>query len=497
MPFWRNWMLIERKATLKVALNTSVPLNELDNSQIALASDYSVLELLHSTLVQYDNQGELIGDIAERFFWENNDLVFEFKDTYTSKGRRITPKDADASFKRLMILNKNSHGNLVNLLCMDKIPKSINDDCNGLKIDGNRLILKTKDKSPFLLPLLTNLDYGIIPKDSLDELTLKIKDPENTTGPYQLIRTATGTYRLQSNKNHWRYSHYMPHQVEFYPFDYESNSSNSAENQFLNGKVDFIPTAAELTLADAHKLKNNFHGSVSIHATNPMYLAYAEFTRRGQTLPIETRRHLLASFRKGVVKTLVNDDKGRIPTLQILPPSSEGNLSLIQLSEMESILAKYEHPLDATGIKIAVPSSVLPFYQKAFESEVKNLTFISNPKIVSFGDRMDEDVPHLSISAVDVTSIEDINFISYSVKHGILVPPQNQTPAAWLKQYFDTQEKSNRMAMLQKIQFNTIWENPSIIPLSIRPFVSIIDSKWSTDFSKLFPNDPFWKIQLK
>jgi hypothetical protein len=106
-------------------------------------------------------------------------------------------------------------------------------------------------------------------------------------------------------------------------------------------------------------------------------------------------------------------------------------------------------------------------------------------------------VPELTILGVDVASIEDINFISYAVKNGILVPSGNQVPAQWLKQYFDTPEKSDRLAMLQKIHFVTVWEDPSIIPFSIRPFVSIIDSKWSTDFSKLFPNDPFWKIKIK
>lgn len=490
-------MTTKIESTLRVALNTSLPLNELDTAQINLASDYSVLELLFSTLVEYNNQGEIIGGLAERFFWNNDDLIFEFRDYTTPRGTKIGPRDAINSFKRLMIANTNSHGDLVNLLCTDRRPKNLEDECSGMRADGNRLILKTKNKSPFLLPLLATLDYGIIPVSSIDPKTLKISDMTNTTGTYHLVQSAGGIFHLEPNKNHWHYRANIPQRVEFLPFDYDPNSANSAENQFLSGKVNFIPSASELRLSDADKLKANFSGTLAVHATNPMYLAYAEFTRRGQTLPIETRRHLLASFHRAVSKTLVNDDNGRVPTIQILPPSSEGNLSLAQTKEIEEKLSKFHEPLDATGIQIAIPESVISFYKNALKSETKNLSFISNPEIVRYGDKNDESVPHLTISAVDVTAIEDINFISYSVKNGILVPPENMSPAEWLKQYFDTPEKSQRMAMLQRIQFNTIWENPSIIPLSIRPFVSVIDGRWNTDFSKLFPNDPFWKITLK
>jgi hypothetical protein len=380
---------------------------------------------------------------------------------------------------------------------MDRRPVNLQESCSGLVADGNRLILKTRKKSPFLLPLLATLDYGVIPVESLDPITLKIVDMSNTTGPYRIAQSTDPLPYLEPNPNHWHYKKDMPHRVQFHAFDYDPNSINSAENKFLNGIVDFIPTASELRLTDASELKSKYSGSLKIHETNPMYLAYAEFTRRGQSLPIETRRHLLASIRRAISRTLTNDENGRVPTLQILPTSSEGNLSLAQTNEIEENLSKYRQPIDAKGIKIAVPEAVLPFYEKAFASDIRNITFISNPEIVHFGDRNDESVPHLTISSVDVTAIEDINFISYSVKNGILVPPGNQPPAEWLKSYFDTPEKSQRMAMLQKIQFNTIWEDPRIIPLSIRPFVSVIDSRWKTDFSKLFPNDPFWKITLK
>ncbi len=492
--YWGNRMNKETDLTLRVALNTSILLEDIDTAKIKQASDYSLLELLYSTLVEYNNEGEIIGGLAERFFWDNDNLVFEFRDTASSSGHRITPEDAIATFKRLMILNTNSHGDLVSLLCMDKRPMNLTDACEGMEASGKRLILKTKKKTPFLLPLLTTLDYGIIPQNSLDKATLHIIHHTETSGPYK-ISDAKDKLVLEANKKHWHYKPRMPQRVELYPFDYNADSPNSAESQFINGNIDFIPTASELRLGDIEKISSGSRGKFTVQTTNPMYLAYAEYTERGLSLSSEKRRHLLASFQRAVRKTLSNDSHGRVSTIQILPPSSEGNLSLSQTQTIEENLRKYSEPCDATGIKIAIPESVLNFYRSALESEIKNLTFVGVEEIARFENRNDDDVPDLTISAVDVTAIEDINFISYSVKNGILVPPEGQTPAEWLKIYFETPEKSARMSMLQKIQFHTIWENPKIIPISIRPFVSVIDSRWKTDFSKLFPNDPFWKIE--
>jgi hypothetical protein len=244
-------------------------------------------------------------------------------------------------------------------------------------------------------------------------------------------------------------------------------------------------------------MKKEAKKSFRANTTNPMALAYAEFTGTGLALPVETRRKIIACIRREVGKNAFNDNNGRVATIQVLPPSSAGNLSIEQTLKIESELQKYESSCDLSGVRIAVPEFLVDFYETALNAKANKLTIIPFPDVARFGNRTDSEVPELTVAGVDVTAIEDINFISYSVKNGILVPPAGQTPAEWLRTYFDTPEKAARMAMLQKIQFYTIWENPKIIPISIRPFVSVIDSRWKTDFSKLFPNDPFWKIELE
>lgn len=493
---WSNSLINHENVTFRVALNPSKPIDEIDTKSITDSSDYSVLELLLSPLVEYNNQGEIIGGIAERFYWNENELIFEFRETSFSSGNTVTPEDAVATFKRLMILNTNSHGELANLLCSTASPKSLDDSCGGIRADGKRLILTARKKTAFLLPLLTSIDYGILSKSSIDPRDLKIISFENTSGPY-MLKKVDGKNFLYANKKHWHYNPKIPQQIEFVPFDYDSDSPRSAENQFIKEKVDFIPTASELRLDDVEKIRGKTGKQFQIHRTNPMALVYAKYTKTGKKLPIETRRRIFACINHTIKKNINNDPTGRSATIQVLPPSAEGNLSLEQIRLIEAEIEKYSHECNVTGIRIAVPQFLLEFYKHFLDAENNKFKMVGYPDIEKFENTNDDDVPELTILGVDVASIEDINFISYAVKNGILVPSGNQVPAQWLKQYFDTPEKSDRLAMLQKIHFVTVWEDPSIIPFSIRPFVSVIDSKWSTDFSKLFPNDPFWKIKIK
>lgn len=479
-----------------VALNTSVPLDQLDTKEITDSADYSVLELLLSTLVEYNNQGEIIGGLAERFYWDENRLIFEFREAFFSSGKKVTPEDAIASFKRLMILNKNSHGDLVNLLCVGNRPTRLEDVCEGMAADGNRLILTAQKRTQFLLPMLTSIDYGVLSKESFANPELQVTSFESTSGAYRLERQGE-TFVLRANEKHWHYNKAIPQVVKIVNFDFDADSENSAQALFLSGKVDFIPTASELRLSSIDKMREAGSREFQVNTTNPMALAYAEFTNVGLALPIETRRKIIARIRKAVSNALVDAPNGRVATLQVLPPSSEGNLSLDQVRTIESELIKYDDMNGLSEIRVAVPEFLVGFYEKALDVRSNGLKIIPYPTAVRFGSRVDSDVPELTVAGVDVTAIEDVNFISYSVKNGILIPPDGQTPTDWLQMYFDTQEKSERMALLQKIQFHTIWENPKIIPISIRPFVSVIDNRWKTDFSKLFPNDPFWKIELK
>lgn len=483
------------KKIFRTAINISSTIEKLDPTSIHWATDYSILELLLSTLVEYNNKGEIIGGLAERFYWNENELIFEFRKTSFSSGTLVTPKDAIATFKRLMILNTNLHGELADFLCMTERPKTLNDACDAMRADGNRLILRAKMQSPFLVTMLTSLDYGILSEKAIDPKSLKILSFEDTSGPYRQKKMNGKSY-LTANESHWHYHPKMPQTVELVPHDHDDNSPNTAEKLFIRREVDFIPTASEIRLKNIENIRKLSEKEFSVHQTSPMCFALAKYTLPGLALPIDTRRHIYACIIRAVRKYVANEPSCRVATLQVLPPDADGSLSEDQLKGINSELTRYDAPCNALGIRIAVPQFLLETYKQLLESEVNNFTLIGYPDVENFGGRTDKDTPELTITGVDFTSFEHISSISFAVKNGILIPPDNQTAADWLKHYFSVPEKNKRMTLLQKINYYTVWEEPRVIPITYRPFFSVIDSEWTTDFSKFYPNDPYWKIRL-
>ena len=65
--YWSTSLQKQDDSTLKVALNISTSIDDLDTKSIIESADYSVLELLLSPLVEYNNQGEIVWAIMTSF----------------------------------------------------------------------------------------------------------------------------------------------------------------------------------------------------------------------------------------------------------------------------------------------------------------------------------------------------------------------------------------------------------------------------------------------
>jgi hypothetical protein len=73
--------------------------------------------------------------LCEKFWVEEDKLFIKFKDSLlTSHGEKLGALDAQASFRRLLKLDNNTHGNLSNYI------DAQNSD--SLSVEGNTLIFK-------------------------------------------------------------------------------------------------------------------------------------------------------------------------------------------------------------------------------------------------------------------------------------------------------------------------------------------------------------------
>ena len=143
--------------SLRVAFPYSKPAEAYEPARITLAPEYIFLENVFSPLVEMSARGEVGPGLAQSFQWNGNELHLIMRDGLkTVSGRPITADDAEFSLKRLLSLPGNTHGDFRQLICGKTDLSSTTEACDGIRVEGNQLILKTTDAGKtFLLPMLT------------------------------------------------------------------------------------------------------------------------------------------------------------------------------------------------------------------------------------------------------------------------------------------------------------------------------------------------------
>lgn len=123
------------QAPLRVGNSFNRPVLDLDPAKIEALEEYEFVDYLYGRLVQYDSNQQLMADLAEIFYWDSNNLIFEFGNKHkTSNGDLITAEDAYFSIKRAIYLRKTGHGDLRSFLCPNHVLNSIADDCPGINL---------------------------------------------------------------------------------------------------------------------------------------------------------------------------------------------------------------------------------------------------------------------------------------------------------------------------------------------------------------------------
>jgi ABC-type transport system substrate-binding protein len=198
----------EGNMTLRVAFPYAKPLSVYEPTKIHYAPEYIFLENVFSPLIElHQENGDIVQGVADRFEWVGNELHFHIRDGLTTvTGIPITAKDAEFSLKRLLVKSGNTHGNFHDLMCINYEMKTIEDNCPGIRVEGNTLVLAPDERKEFLLPMVAALDFAIIPKGSVDPKTLDIIDYKNTSGPYYVKEDdGKGNIKLGVNQNHYHY----------------------------------------------------------------------------------------------------------------------------------------------------------------------------------------------------------------------------------------------------------------------------------------------------
>ncbi len=175
----RDW------TTLHLVLTQSP--TTLDPAQVKDVPGGRVVAHIFGTLVAYDNEGRLTGDVAESFEAKPDGRTWEFRiraGLRFANGRAVTPGDVIESFERTLAPETRSPRTWV----LDRI-KGARDllagkaqHLSGLRSEGDCLTIELDEPFAPFLGLLTMPAAAVVPREVMD-----FNDEAFGTGPFRLV----------------------------------------------------------------------------------------------------------------------------------------------------------------------------------------------------------------------------------------------------------------------------------------------------------------------
>lgn len=460
-----------------------------DTAKIENVAQYGFLRNIYSPLVEFDNEGRLQGAVASSFLWNGNELSLKIRDDLqTVDGKKVTADDALFSLKRVIVLSQNTHGNIATLLCPNKLIKSVDEECENARVEGNTLVIKADRKKPFVLPMLTSLDFAIIPKRSVDLKTLKIIDFRNTTGPYYVERDFdnTKTILLSANKHHYAYTSKISPKIQLF----YSEPNGQALNSLLKDEIDFVTTIEGIPISkvfDFVQKNDNF----SIHQTLELKLYGIRFTDSGIKRLSQAQRYAIASKTRKMIFPKFKGHEGFTEMNQLIPVVGEGSISSEEASKIRNQIDFIGSTEDFPPVKFAVVGMSNEQFITILKEEKKFSVYLSKGPIRFIKDQAHE--PDVEFFSIDSGYQEDVSLLSFSMNIGHFGYSKSEGEK-WLDKYMNTEEKAERLKLFREIHKNAL-KAPFVVPIMISPVASIIRKGWKTHFSQFYIRCPLWMIE--
>jgi len=484
-----------QNSTLRVAFPADFKAQHYEPTNISIDYEYIFLENIYSTLVEVDTKGTIVPGLAERVFWEGDELHFKLKNNIkTASGKPITIDDVVFSLKRLLILSGNTHGNFKDLVCSGEELKSINQDCSGIKASGDTLILISPNRKSFLLPMLAAIDFAIIPKASVNPETLAIENYQETSGPYFVAADdEKGNIKLKLNPFHYHATNDIATEIQLIPFT--SKSSSESLKALSEGRVDLL-TTVDTARADEQIKFVNEHPEFTSHITQKIRSHLLVFTEKGfNSLSLEERRYIASKVRNAF-QEIYGKSPGFEPREEFFPSLGEGGLTKEQLTQMEKLnLLQEQRPNKKFRLGLIRRGGIEPWANPINKNLPEAECYFENNAPDLKKNLTIEETPDAFIVSTDTGFMEDISLISYSLNAGLLGLSKKERDA-WLADYMATEDKNLRLTKLKELHFNSLsqlW----IAPLMASPYSATIRKPWAFNLSDLYANNQLWLIKMQ
>jgi hypothetical protein len=411
----------------------------------------------------------------------------------TIDGRPITADDAAFSLKRLLILGQNTHGNFASIVCPGAKLKVISDDCPGIAVQGDELVLRAGARKEFLIQMLAAIDFAVIPRSAVDPNTLKITNMRETSGPYYVDSKAPdGSFVLRANPKHYHAAAKSPQSVVLIPF--KTSVPNAALKMIERGEVDHVMTSNGSPVNDLLRFAMANQSTIGAHATLKIRATHLSFTPRGEAELSPQERAAIGIAVQSVFQKMYATRVGFENATGFFPALANGALS----DEQERKLAARPRPdIDASSIRFRLglqKSGTIEEWAEPLNKALKGAEIYREANDFPFDESASSlNTPQAIISSVDTGFTEDISLVSYSVVAGYFGMTKSGR-GKWLADYMSLPKREDRLTKLRELHFEAL-ASSVLVPLTISPFVALIRKPWRMEFPETFAGNPLWLIK--
>lgn len=472
-------------AKVKIPFFSSNELHTLDPANITNSTESNLLRSIYATLIYFDTNGRIRPGGASKFEVVDNKIHFHIRDSMkTIDGNTITAEDVYLSFKRQLILNKNTHGRLTHFLDCDPLPTKITDTCSGINFEENIFVVTVKSPKyiPFFLPMLANPDFAIIPKSSVDysEPEMRISNLKNTSGAY-FVESHNDKYaHFKVNPSNYLIDERNPTDIEVI-----FNTGDERDTEFINGKYDVIPTFAIVTPKTLKSLGDL--SNYNIHKTLPIQLTYIDFKKTGNNVLSLDERVSAGIALKNAYLSNFRDQFQLVETEQYFVVVGEGELQKDQLQQIK------EFYRGAKPLKRTITADIANMWPQKAKPVVNSLQNFEYKELATPADAQTEKSPQLYAISTDAGGFDNVSLLSYlqSLKHFGMSDAEF---SRWLDDYIETDNESLRLQKFRDLHFRMLMD-AQVIPVGAESYYGVARKPWKIEAYQMFAGSPFWTIK--
>ncbi|MGZ3742935.1 MAG: hypothetical protein ACXWRE_01095 [Pseudobdellovibrionaceae bacterium] len=476
----KTQFISERSNTLRLGYSFFGSIEEIDPNYIQTIYQSNIIENLFSRLIEYDNAGQIVCSLCSSFNIDHQTIRFYFKNpSKTIDGYIVAAIAAKASLDRILLSQTNTHGSLRYYL-------SANSD-SPIQVENEQLLVRLANSEwvPFVLNLLTSMDFSIVPKESLDSKSKRIIDYRNTSGLFYVdFSDDKGNLRLRPNQNHTKYKSSMPGTIQFIPL-----TSGKANEAFVNDEIDMIEPTYYAYQEDIEHILKNFPAA-RLHKTLNIGLTSLIFTSRAmKSSSIEDRITASLAIRNIFLKKTPKIF-GAEETDQFFQSFGQGFISREQKQVLRNRIEQSKDKSKNQFI-LGVTEKYRPWLSQI---DFPNYVILKFYKLFP-GFLPEKEKPDVYIMNGDSSFDEDIAALSYLFSQETFSLDKDDG-AKWIQNYMNIPSKDDRIDLLRNLHYEMLY-NVKVFPIISRPYIAISNSKWDFNFPKLYAGTPLWKVWVR